>query len=100
MTLNYQKAAQYKGKFVKFQNEKGEWVAGKVVDVEKDEFIIEAFDYEQMNDLGGAGYPFWGPWRRPYGFGFRRRPFFRPYGYRRAPFAGVFGLTLLPFLLW
>lgn len=97
--LNVDTAKQYKNKIVKFQNEDGNWVIGKVIDVTSDGLKIEEYQ-TQTNLDDGISYGLFGP-RRPY---IRPRPFgrpirpYRPYG--TYPFTGVYGLTLLPFLFF
>jgi hypothetical protein len=98
--FNYETAKQYQGKTIRFKNEKGDWVIGKVIKVNKDGLEIEEFNTEVTED--GFGYGFFGP--RPY---FRPRPYRRPYAYRpyrrpfvRYPFTGIAAIAVLPFFFW
>ncbi|MDQ6598012.1 hypothetical protein [Bacillus salipaludis] len=78
MYFNYENARRFEGQLIKFKNEQGDWVIGKVVKVKKDGFEIAELNSKQPNDGYGFGF-FPGPF-----FG---RPFFRPFG---APFFPFF----------
>lgn len=96
--FNYETAKQYQGKTVRFKNEKGEWVIGKVMKVSQEGLEIEEYSTEGTDD--GFGYGFFGPgpYRRPYRRPFAYRPYRRPYV--RYPYAGITALAVLPFLFW
>jgi hypothetical protein len=66
--LNYERARQLKGEMVRFQNEDGEWLVGKVVKVRKDGLEIVETSSDK-ND--GYGFGIWRPWFVPF-----CRPFF------------------------
>jgi hypothetical protein len=66
--LNYERARQLEGEMVRFQNEDGEWLVGKVVKVRKDGLEIVETSSDK-ND--GYGFGIWRPCFVPFG-----RPFF------------------------
>ena len=69
--LNYEHALHLEGKMIRYKNEKGEWVEGKVVKVKEDGLEISELSSSGPND--GYGFGFFGP--RP----FFRRPIFVPF---------------------
>jgi hypothetical protein len=69
--LNYERAQHLVGKMIRYRNEEGEMVMGKVVNIKKDGLEIAELGSPVSND--GYGFGFFGP--RPF-FG---RPFFVPF---------------------
>jgi hypothetical protein len=73
--LNYERAKHLKGKMIRFRNKKGEWVVGKVVNINKDGLEIAELDSANSNDGYGFGGPFFTPFFFPFD-GFFFDPFF------------------------
>lgn len=71
MQLNYQNAQRLKGQMIRYKNQDGEMVVGRVVDVRKDGLEIEELSAHQPSE--GYGFGFWGPGP------FFRPPFFVPF---------------------
>jgi hypothetical protein len=71
MELNYQNAQHLKGQLIRYRNNDGEMVIGRVANVRKDGLEIEELSTHQPSE--GYGFGFWRP--RP----FFRRPVFVPF---------------------
>ncbi|NRD80359.1 hypothetical protein HPT25_23850 [Bacillus sp. BRMEA1] len=64
MELNYESAQRLKGEIIKYKNNEGIWVIGRVVKVRKDGLEIEELKASIPSD--GHGFGFWGPcWGPP-----------------------------------
>ncbi|MDQ1146546.1 hypothetical protein QE429_003373 [Bacillus sp. SORGH_AS 510] len=61
MELTYERAQQLRlvGKMVRFRNTNGEWVVGKVININKKGLEIEEFGRRSSSD--GYGFGFFGP---------------------------------------
>lgn len=61
MDLNYARAQQMKliGKMVRFRKENGDWVVGRVTNINKEGLEIEEFGKHNPSD--GYGFGFFGP---------------------------------------
>ncbi|OIK09814.1 hypothetical protein BIV60_22890 [Bacillus sp. MUM 116] len=78
MKFDYERARQLEGQMIRFKNEKGDCVIGKIVKVKEEGFEVSELNSKQPNEGYGFGF-FPGPF-----FG---RPFFVPFG---APFFPFF----------
>lgn len=116
MSLNQETAKRFIGKHVKFQDEDGNWVVGRLAKADDEAIYVEVYNEtgSETDEEEGYGYGVWGPrrgfvrgprrtfYRGPRGSFYRgpRGGFVRGGGYGRYPYPGVIGLTLLPFLFW